>query len=95
MLLDERQRVVDAIGYLHAENPGTIEDETDSDPELGRAIRYCAIPRRIDREVIGILRGMPEDFDENERLTTLFCDNLQRYLAEQPLRNVIDKVRGY
>jgi glyoxylate/hydroxypyruvate reductase A len=33
--------------------------------------------------------------DENERLTTLFCDNLRRYLGEQPLHNVIDKVRGY
>jgi glyoxylate/hydroxypyruvate reductase len=33
--------------------------------------------------------------NENERLTALFCDNLQRYLTRQPLRNVIDKVRGY
>jgi glyoxylate/hydroxypyruvate reductase A len=39
--------------------------------------------------------SMSTAFDENERLTTLFCDNLQRYLAQQPLRNVIDKVRGY
>jgi DnaK suppressor protein len=28
-LLEERQRVVEAISYLHDENPGTIEDETD------------------------------------------------------------------
>src|SRR5256885_16310906 len=27
-LLEERQRVVDAISYLHEENPGSIEDET-------------------------------------------------------------------
>jgi phosphoglycerate dehydrogenase-like enzyme len=33
--------------------------------------------------------------DENERLTTLFCDNLRRYLANQPLRNLFDKARGY
>jgi glyoxylate/hydroxypyruvate reductase A len=32
---------------------------------------------------------------ENERLTTLFADNLGRYIAGEPLRNVIDKVRGY
>jgi len=32
---------------------------------------------------------------ENERLTALFADNLRRYLAGEPLRNVIDKVRGY
>ncbi len=28
-LLEERQRVIEAISYLHEENPGTIEDETD------------------------------------------------------------------
>ena len=39
--------------------------------------------------------SMSTGVDENERLTTLFCDNLRRYLAEQPLTNVIDKVRGY
>jgi glyoxylate/hydroxypyruvate reductase len=39
--------------------------------------------------------SMSTAFDENERLTTLFCDNLRRYLAKQPLRNVIDKMRGY
>jgi glyoxylate/hydroxypyruvate reductase len=33
--------------------------------------------------------------DENERLTDLFCDNLRRYLKGEPLRNQIDKVRGY
>jgi glyoxylate/hydroxypyruvate reductase A len=39
--------------------------------------------------------SMSTGIDENERLTTLFCDNLRRYLAGQPLHNVIDKVRGY
>jgi phosphoglycerate dehydrogenase-like enzyme len=39
--------------------------------------------------------SMSTGIDENERLTALFCDNLRRYLAEQPLHNVIDKVRGY
>jgi D-3-phosphoglycerate dehydrogenase len=29
------------------------------------------------------------------RLTELFCDNLKRYLAGQPLRNLVDKTRGY
>jgi phosphoglycerate dehydrogenase-like enzyme len=32
---------------------------------------------------------------ENGLLTDLFCDNLRRYLAGEPLRNVIDKRRGY
>lgn len=33
--------------------------------------------------------------DENEAIVGLFCDNLQRYLAGIPLRNVVDKERGY
>jgi RNA polymerase-binding protein DksA len=28
LLLEERKRVSDALDYLHAENPGTMEDET-------------------------------------------------------------------
>lgn len=27
---------------------------------------------------------------ENGRITALFCDNLRRFLAGQPLRNVLD-----
>jgi len=30
-----------------------------------------------------------------ERAVALFCDNLRRYLAGEPLRNVIDVHRGY
>jgi len=30
-----------------------------------------------------------------ERLVELFCDNLRRYLAGEPLRNVVDVKRGY
>ncbi len=32
---------------------------------------------------------------ENSRLTELFCDNLRRFLAGQPLRNVLDRKRLY
>jgi phosphoglycerate dehydrogenase-like enzyme len=32
---------------------------------------------------------------ENEWLTGLFCDNLRRYLEGEPLRNQVDKIRGY
>jgi len=31
----------------------------------------------------------------NERATALFCENLRRYLAGQPLLNLVDKKRGY
>jgi phosphoglycerate dehydrogenase-like enzyme len=39
--------------------------------------------------------SMSTALDENERLVDLFCDNLRRYLAGQPLRNVFDAARGY
>jgi phosphoglycerate dehydrogenase-like enzyme len=39
--------------------------------------------------------SMSTALDENQRLTDLFCDNLRRYLDDEPLRNVVDKVRGY
>jgi phosphoglycerate dehydrogenase-like enzyme len=32
---------------------------------------------------------------ENELLVDLFCENLSRYLDGAPLRNLIDKARGY
>ena len=32
---------------------------------------------------------------ENERITDLFCDNLRRFLAGEPLRNVLDPERQY
>ena len=39
--------------------------------------------------------SMSTALDENEWLVDLFCDNLRRYLASQPLRNVFDRARGY
>jgi phosphoglycerate dehydrogenase-like enzyme len=39
--------------------------------------------------------SMSTALDENERLIDLFSDNLRRYLAGQPLRNVFDRARGY
>ncbi len=32
---------------------------------------------------------------ENELVVDLFCDNLRRFLAGEPLRNVFDRARGY
>jgi RNA polymerase-binding protein DksA len=31
LLVEERRRVIDAIEYLHKENPGSIEDETEDE----------------------------------------------------------------
>ena len=31
----------------------------------------------------------------NELATSIFCDNLRRYLDGEPLRNIVDPDRGY
>jgi len=51
-LLEERERVVDAISYLHEENPGSLEDETSeiigsSDNHLAEAAS-ATVDREID-----------------------------------------------
>ena len=50
-LLEERQRVVDAINYLHEENPGSIEEQVEeihgsSDNHLGDTATVT-----LDREI--------------------------------------------
>src|SRR4051794_3390519 len=46
----------------------TIENARRRSPELADAIRYCAIPRRFDAEIIGALRDAPRDRDGNKRI---------------------------
>lgn len=38
---------------------------------------------------------MANSQQENDRLTSLFCENLRRYLDGRPLLNAVDKRRGY
>lgn len=39
--------------------------------------------------------SMSTAIGENDLIVDLFCDNLRRFLAGQPLRNVFDRSRGY
>jgi glyoxylate/hydroxypyruvate reductase A len=39
--------------------------------------------------------SMSTAVDENQAIAALFCENLRRYLAGQPLRNRFDRTRGY
>jgi DnaK suppressor protein len=48
-LLEERRRVVEAIEYLHKENPGTIEEETE-DETLDNHLAETATAT-LDREI--------------------------------------------
>lgn len=45
-----------------------IARASEKDPVLGEAIRFCAIPRRFNAEIIGALRQAPDDRETNEAL---------------------------
>ena len=49
-LLEERQRVADAIAYLHEENPGTIGDETQEAGGIDNHLGDTATVT-VDREI--------------------------------------------
>ena len=49
LLQEERQRVVDAIEYLHKENPGSIEDETDDETTDNHLAETATVT--LDREI--------------------------------------------
>ena len=48
-LLDERTRVQEAIEYLHEENPGSIEDETQEIPSDNHPADFATVT--VDREI--------------------------------------------
>ena len=59
-LLRERQRVAEAISYLHDENPGSLEDETDE--VIGGVDNHPAevATATVDREIDYTLEGNSE-----------------------------------
>ena len=49
LLEEERRRVLDAIEYLHKENPGSIEDETDDETTDNHIAETATVT--LDREI--------------------------------------------
>lgn len=49
-LLDERRRLVDAIEYLHSENPGTLEEESGEEAGIDNHLGDLATIT-LDREI--------------------------------------------
>jgi DnaK suppressor protein len=49
LLEEERRRVVDAIEYLHKENPGSIEDETEDETTDNHIAETATVT--LDREI--------------------------------------------
>ena len=48
-LLEERRRVLDAIEYLHEENPGSMEDESEESPIDNHLAENATVT--LDREI--------------------------------------------
>ena len=92
-LLEERSRIENAIDYLHRENPGSLEDETEevlgtSDNHLGDAAAGT-----LDREIDYTLEGHSEQVLEQidaalgriEAGTFGKCTNCGKPIAEERL----------
>jgi RNA polymerase-binding protein DksA len=92
-LQDERTRIENAIDYLHRENPGSLEDETEE--MLGSADNHLgdAASGTLDREIDYSLEGHSEQVlvQIEEALTRLddgtfgTCTRCGREIAEERL----------
>jgi RNA polymerase-binding protein DksA len=69
-LLDERARVQEALDYLHEENPGSMEDETQEIPSDNHPADYASIT--VDREIDYTLE------ENEERVLVAIDDALER-----------------
>ena len=47
---------------------------TAADRELAVLVEACAVPRRVDATIVGVLRGRPEDVAGNARLLRELCE---------------------
>jgi len=95
-LLDERRRVEQAIEYLHQENPGTLEDETEeifgtNDNHLGDAASGT-LDREIDytleensEQVLAEIDAALKRIDEG---TYGICSNCGQPIAAERLEAV-------
>jgi RNA polymerase-binding protein DksA len=92
-LLEERRRIENAIEYLHRENPGSLEDETEevfgtSDNHLGDAAAGT-LDREIDYTLEGhsgqVLVQIDEALARIEDGTFGTCTNCGRPIPEERL----------
>jgi DnaK suppressor protein len=90
LLEEERRRVVDAIEYLHKENPGSIEEETEDETSNNIAETATAtLDREIDytleensEHVLAEIDGALKRIEEG---TYGVCVNCGKPIAEERL----------
>src|SRR5439155_6292351 len=75
----ERKSLRELIAVLDEEDSDdtiirlVLDRAAKRDPELPDLLRACAIPRTITAEIVGVLRGTPDDTAGNKRLLDLVC----------------------
>ena len=90
LLVEERRRVLDAIEYLHKENPGSIEEETEDETQHNLAETATAtLDREIDytleensEHVLGEIESALARIEQGTYGT---CVNCEQPIAEERL----------
>jgi RNA polymerase-binding protein DksA len=96
VLVEERQRVLDAISYLHEETPGSLEDETEeiigsSDNHLGETAT-ATLDREIDYSLEEnseqVLRAIDHALERIEAGTFGICETCGQPISEERLEAI-------
>jgi DnaK suppressor protein len=91
LLQEERQRVVDAIEYLHKENPGSIEDETEDETtddhiaETATATLDREIDYTLEENSENVLSYIDGALARIEQGTYGTCVNCRKPISEERL----------
>jgi DnaK suppressor protein len=96
ILREERQRVLDAINYLHEETPGSLEDETEeiignSDNHLGDTAT-ATLDREIDYSLEEnseqVLRSIDAALARIDEGTFGICETCRQPISEERLEAI-------
>src|SRR6266540_3191172 len=93
-LLEERRRVLDAIDYLHEENPGSMEDESEEMPLDNHLAETATVT--LDREIDysleenegRVLRAIDQALARIEEGTFGTCERCGRPVGEERLQAI-------
>ena len=91
LLQEERQKVLEAIEYLHAENPGSLKDETEESTVDNHLADTATVT--LDREIDytleenseHVLSGIDEALERIENGTFGACSRCGKQIAEDRL----------
>jgi DnaK suppressor protein len=94
LLLEERQRVLNAIDYLHEANPGSLKEETEDSTVDNHLADTATVT--LDREIDytleenseNVLKEIDRALAKIEAGTFGICENCGQPIAEERLRAI-------